>query len=64
MSQLISLSNLAFISNIPILSSSKSFSNIGLLSNCRLLTFLFNIELNNAAVISSFPTCPNILLNT
>ena len=52
------------MSNIPTLSSSKSFSSIGLLSICKSLTCLFNIELNNPAVISSFPTCPNILLNT
>ena len=52
------------MSNIPTLSSNKSFSNIGLLSNSKLLTFLFKIELINPVVISSFPTCPNILLNT
>ena len=59
-----SLSIFAFMSNIPTLSSSKSFSSIGLLSNFKSLTFLFNIELNSPAVISSFPACPNILLNT
>ena len=64
MSQLTLLFILAFISSIPILSSSKSFSNIGLLSSFILLTFVFNIELINPDVISSFPTCPNILLNT
>lgn len=58
------LFNFAFISKIPILSSIKSFSKIGLQSNFKLLTFVSNIELNNPAVISSFPACPNILLNT
>lgn len=52
------------MSKIPTLSSSISFSNIGLLSNFTLLICFFNIELKSAAVISSFPMYPNILLNT
>ena len=54
--QLIQLSIFAFISKIPTLSSNKSFSNIGLQSNFKLLIDFFNIELNKAVVMSSFPS--------
>ena len=58
------LSIFAFISKIPTLSSNKSFSNIGVPSNFKLLIGFFSIELIKDVVISSFPTYPNILLNT
>jgi hypothetical protein len=44
------------MSSIPTLSSSKSFSNILLLSRTTFVTFVPNIALSNSAVISSFPT--------
>lgn len=58
------LSIFAFTSNIPTLSSNKSFSNIVLLSNSTFVISFSTIALINDAVISSFPICPNILLKT
>ena len=64
MLQLILFSIFALISNIPTLSSNKSFSKIVLLSNFILLISFCIMELSSPFVISSFPTKPNILLNT
>ena len=57
-------SNRTFKSNIPTLSSCKSFSNIGVSFSFTVCTLLDSILLISPFVILSFPTCPNILLNT
>lgn len=49
---------------MPTLSSNKSFSVIGLQSNSISVISSVTIESSKSLVISSFPECPNILLNT
>ena len=63
-SQLIELLILAFMSNIPILSSNTSSGKIVLQSKVTSVTSSFNIELIKFCVIDSFPLNPKIRLNT
>ena len=64
MSTFVLLFNFALMSSIPILSSNKSFSKIGFLSNSISVISSFIIEFNRFFVISSFPACPNTRLKT
>ena len=64
MSTFVLLLSFAFMSSIPILSSNKSFSKMGFLSNSISVISSFIIEFSKFFVISSFPACPNTRLNT
>lgn len=64
MSQVILLFNVAFMSRMLNLSDEIFFSKIGFSFKLIELIGISKIALTKSLVICSFPTCPNIYLNT